>query len=109
MRRPPRSTLFPYTTLFRSGGREIEPSERDVAADIAPIGEHPFQPGEIDAPHVGVQGHVHIVVAQVEEAEVEDPAVEGKARERERRTAEPRHPASARGGKKRRSWGGVLH
>src|SRR2546427_5674280 len=28
IRRPPRSTLFPYTTLFRSGG----PSERALAA-----------------------------------------------------------------------------
>src|SRR3712207_7902372 len=25
IRRPPRSTLFPYTTLFRSGGREHAP------------------------------------------------------------------------------------
>src|SRR5690349_23956201 len=24
MRRPPRSTLFPYTTLFRSDGREVD-------------------------------------------------------------------------------------
>src|SRR2546422_6517782 len=24
IRRPPRSTLFPYTTLFRSGGIEVE-------------------------------------------------------------------------------------
>src|SRR5205809_2644934 len=24
IRRPPRSTLFPYTTLFRSGGRTME-------------------------------------------------------------------------------------
>src|SRR5258708_16842902 len=23
IRRPPRSTLFPYTTLFRSGGRDV--------------------------------------------------------------------------------------
>src|SRR3712207_7808142 len=28
IRRPPRSTLFPYTTLFRSEGTHIEPSER---------------------------------------------------------------------------------
>src|SRR2546430_16769017 len=29
IRRPPRSTLFPYTTLFRSvGEREIRPNER---------------------------------------------------------------------------------
>src|SRR5437763_12094834 len=25
IRRPPRSTLFPYTTLFRSGVRSVEP------------------------------------------------------------------------------------
>src|SRR3712207_8292995 len=25
IRRPPRSTLFPYTTLFRSGDRDLEP------------------------------------------------------------------------------------
>src|SRR5438270_6688832 len=25
IRRPPRSTLFPYTTLFRSGPRPVEP------------------------------------------------------------------------------------
>src|SRR3712207_7823563 len=27
IRRPPRSTLFPYTTLFRSGGEEHLPAE----------------------------------------------------------------------------------
>src|SRR2546430_11357204 len=30
IRRPPRSTLFPYTTLFRSGGRPDEPGEVTV-------------------------------------------------------------------------------
>src|SRR2546427_7967919 len=30
IRRPPRSTLFPYTTLFRShGGRDIAPAARE--------------------------------------------------------------------------------
>src|SRR2546429_6544963 len=41
IRRPPRSTLFPYTTLFRSqrtrqaavGGLHVEPGVDDVAAD----------------------------------------------------------------------------
>src|SRR3712207_7276274 len=39
MRRPPRSTLFPYTTLFRSGADGLEdlrvavPSRRDVDGD----------------------------------------------------------------------------
>src|SRR3712207_7335385 len=28
IRRPPRSTLFPYTTLFRSGDRVVRPGER---------------------------------------------------------------------------------
>src|SRR3989449_5418020 len=35
IRRPPRSTLFPYTTLFRSGGgegREREHAEDDLGA-----------------------------------------------------------------------------
>src|SRR5438067_6126316 len=30
IRRPPRSTLFPYTTLFRSGGYTHCPDERPV-------------------------------------------------------------------------------
>src|SRR5256885_15518044 len=31
IRRPPRSTLFPYTTLFRSGVRPVKEIERKVA------------------------------------------------------------------------------
>src|SRR2546427_6888112 len=30
IRRPPRSTLFPYTTLFRSLGGEVEVKEKDL-------------------------------------------------------------------------------
>src|SRR5690242_21508225 len=30
LRRPPRSTLFPYTTLFRSARARIAPEEMDV-------------------------------------------------------------------------------
>src|SRR2546430_6319473 len=33
IRRPPRSTLFPYTTLFRSYGREIGPIVVETAQD----------------------------------------------------------------------------
>src|SRR2546427_7504813 len=29
IRRPPRSTLFPYTTLFRSGSRTVRASDAD--------------------------------------------------------------------------------
>src|SRR2546430_12779849 len=42
IRRPPRSTLFPYTTLFRSDlGREecLQPEVRD-----AQVGEHGVEP-----------------------------------------------------------------
>src|SRR5256885_8722086 len=34
IRRPPRSTLFPYTTLFRSQGDELELRARDDQAAI---------------------------------------------------------------------------
>src|SRR5262245_62859159 len=33
IRRPPRSTLFPYTTLFRSPGRRAHAGEHAPAAD----------------------------------------------------------------------------
>src|SRR3712207_8262206 len=34
IRRPPRSTLFPYTTLFRSNGLAEEASDREIADGI---------------------------------------------------------------------------
>src|SRR3972149_7243799 len=34
IRRPPRSTLFPYTTLFRSGISERECCLRDVLSEV---------------------------------------------------------------------------
>src|SRR2546430_7434648 len=33
IRRPPRSTLFPYTTLFRSRERQCQPGSSDPAAE----------------------------------------------------------------------------
>src|SRR5256885_6152804 len=32
IRRPPRSTLFPYTTLFRSGERQVVDNRRNIFA-----------------------------------------------------------------------------
>src|SRR3712207_7119779 len=46
IRRPPRSTLFPYTTLFRSPRRRLPP--RDLVGDAAP---GPRRRQERDAPH----------------------------------------------------------
>src|SRR3989441_8144342 len=37
IRRPPRSTLFPYTTLFRSPAANL-PRARDIAKKLAPLG-----------------------------------------------------------------------
>src|SRR2546425_8745470 len=61
IRRPPRSTLFPYTTLFRSPGdiRGVEPLEREDAGprSIRDRGAHrvdtPLQVGD------AVPGRVH--------------------------------------------------
>src|SRR5438552_8884029 len=41
MRRPPRSTLFPYTTLFRSLERSLEPLAERLAKKLADFVEGP--------------------------------------------------------------------
>src|SRR5690242_21317853 len=46
LRRPPRSTLFPYTTLFRSGEGGEEEGCADEAGDEAGGGEDFFKEGE---------------------------------------------------------------
>src|SRR3712207_9047275 len=62
IRRPPRSTLFPYTTLFRSVGQEQDGAEQDQQA----AGGHGAQPpGPASAERlgdarVGVRGHVRV-------------------------------------------------
>src|SRR3712207_7188481 len=48
IRRPPRSTLFPYTTLFRSG----QPGEVPAQVAVAPHGP------------VGALGHVLVVAGE---------------------------------------------
>src|SRR2546426_7388441 len=61
IRRPPRSTLFPYTTLFRSVG--IAPGRRsvqmrdDVAGDGHVRGERGGLPGEHVRPAVRSEEH----------------------------------------------------
>src|SRR2546427_7932353 len=48
IRRPPRSTLFPYTTLFRSGGSwaHRDPSQ---APRASPLGQRVREPGRARA------------------------------------------------------------
>src|SRR5947199_5222038 len=44
VRRPPRSTLFPYTTLFRSVGLDLRPDGRAAAGRH--LGRHPLRSEE---------------------------------------------------------------
>src|SRR2546430_8857494 len=58
IRRPPRSTLFPYTTLFRSGERPVRAAAR-ARADGARAGHHApvaarHAPVHLTLSHVGV-------------------------------------------------------
>src|SRR5256885_6704365 len=46
IRRPPRSTLFPYTTLFRSSGPRVGLREDGVEAGDAGVGDEPLRPVE---------------------------------------------------------------
>src|SRR3712207_7064339 len=63
IRRPPRSTLFPYTTLFRSH-RPVLPTVLDVlgqhsrrsVADSLPSKDPYLRPGEVLVAHVGQTG-----------------------------------------------------
>src|SRR5256885_12013663 len=55
IRRPPRSTLFPYTTLFRSalavligGIAEIVPSLIVQHSDLKTVTTHPYTPLELE-------------------------------------------------------------
>src|SRR3712207_8869135 len=55
IRRPPRSTLFPYTTLFRSPGRRVQ------RADTAFINMAARVKQEVVA-HVAPTVYVHVIV-----------------------------------------------
>src|SRR2546427_8164399 len=51
IRRPPRSTLFPYTTLFRSPHqhRGRDPGHLRLVADPVPRDAHALRPASLDA------------------------------------------------------------
>src|SRR2546429_9757169 len=55
IRRPPRSTLFPYTTLFRSvrgrrGGRAVQRAVRPAAGGVAPAHGRQSHDGAVRRP-----------------------------------------------------------
>src|SRR3712207_8971220 len=47
IRRPPRSTLFPYTTLFRSGARPSPNEARQAASRVRHLIPHPRLNGRL--------------------------------------------------------------
>src|SRR3712207_8512192 len=66
IRRPPRSTLFPYTTLFRSRRRAV----LDLALLV--LAGHHDAGGQVGDPDGGVGG-VHALPARARRAEDVDP------------------------------------
>src|SRR3712207_9516883 len=82
IRRPPRSTLFPYTTLFRSGDvlgdRQRREDARVLEAAAEPGGEAPRRRGRRDV----LTGHEDAPAGRLEEAgdEVEHGGLAGAVR-----------------------------
>src|SRR2546430_5795048 len=62
IRRPPRSTLFPYTTLFRSPDRSaherVADEDGDARQQRAPV-EGPRRPGVRSSGRFGAAGRAH--------------------------------------------------
>src|SRR3989475_7781342 len=90
IRRPPRSTLFPYTTLFRSHGtREPGDQQHDEQRAVAHGGRLVERAGDPDAPlrepaeHVGdEEGEAAGVIGRAEAPAGDQP----QGAQRERRT-----------------------
>src|SRR3712207_9066792 len=75
IRRPPRSTLFPYTTLFRSrGDRRVEPFDRDhgIARRRAGVQHEVAEVGQFLA--VGPVARGRLAVPQADQADNADAA-----------------------------------
>src|SRR5256885_7132055 len=63
IRRPPRSTLFPYTTLFRSQGEDGHALSVEIDAVAALRREHPLAARSRDARMLA--GHVEVPEAEI--------------------------------------------
>src|SRR5260370_4876764 len=64
IRRPPRSTLFPYTTLFRSAHRPGRARARKASQDECQLGgrRHSSQRGDRSEEHTSeLQSHLNLV------------------------------------------------
>src|SRR5256884_5006747 len=60
IRRPPRSTLFPYTTLFRSTGYLEVPEGVDAATSIPVVVVNGAKPGRVLALVTGAHGTEYV-------------------------------------------------
>src|SRR3712207_7795004 len=71
IRRPPRSTLFPYTTLFRSGGEHRPHGKRRLGGALGPSLRHKQPAGRVPAGQLGDNGFAGAVdlAAQVRSEE----------------------------------------
>src|SRR3712207_8240386 len=67
IRRPPRSTLFPYTTLFRSEEVEAAVAEDGVGADTAGLDVVLAAGGQ----RHGVEGVLHVVRSEEHTSELQ--------------------------------------
>src|SRR2546425_10838356 len=88
IRRPPRSTLFPYTTLFRS--TELEPHARGIEALSAPEGASFDAPAYVaalleDARAAGARVEFGVAVRRIIEPGGTSPARVLTSRSEERR------------------------
>src|SRR5260370_25140160 len=62
IRRPPRSTLFPYTTLFRSPTLDLPVSLEHIRAALARAPERPLLRGMRSEEHTSeLQSHLNLV------------------------------------------------
>src|SRR3712207_4982847 len=74
IRRPPRSTLFPYTTLFRSEPRALAWAERAELLEIGPRARfrHPLVRSAVyRAASPQERRAVHLALAEVTDAQVD--------------------------------------
>src|SRR2546430_10217191 len=82
IRRPRRSTLFPYTTLFRSAGEAIQCVVGGVGRDGRPAGEvEPPRDGKGDQPRQPGLGVLLVRVARRAEREVAGRALQLRSEE----------------------------
>src|SRR2546430_5061893 len=89
IRRPPRSTLFPYTTLFRSRLRERRDDARRRALHARLLFARAGHPPGVEAPHRALSGDA--LASRLRRAAPAAASARGRARVL-RRPAPPRRP-----------------